>query len=77
MQFINGKLGQERNIENDDVYFDVGHRKWVIDKEDEAGNSIIYWPPKPYLTSTYAKKGRDPEDDWLVCLVQIKRWYGE
>lgn len=66
------------DAENDiNIYFDVAHRKWVKEIDEESGNAIVFWPPKPYLTSVYAKKGKDPEDNWLICSVQIMRWYSE
>lgn len=73
MKFLKENIDEECSDENDDICFDVGHHKWLKERNDEAGNAIVYWPPKPYLTSTYAKKGKDPGDDWLICPVQIKR----
>jgi len=65
---------EECSDENDDVCFDVAHSKWLKERNAETGHAVVYWLPKPYLTSTYAKKERDPEDDWLICPVQIKQW---
>jgi hypothetical protein len=70
-------MDEKCNDENDsDVYFDVAHQKWIKEK-DESDKATVYWPPKPHLTSIYAKKGKDPEDNWLICPVQIKRWYSK
>lgn len=77
VKFLNENIDGESSDEDNDVCFDVGHRKWLKERNDEKGNAVVYWPPKSYLASIYAKKGKDPEDDWLICTVQIKRWYSE
>lgn len=63
MKFFNTNIHEECNDENNDAFFDVGHRKWLKEIHNETGNAVVYWPLKPYLASTYAKKAKDPEEN--------------